>query len=387
MNNMQDLALQHWLQLTLGWRINAAQLKTLFTRAGSVQALRHMPPPAYADLELSEQASISFAAWQRGAIEDQTRRMVDAALAWAIQPGNHIIPYGAADYPHLLSTCLDPPPQLFVQGRMPVLQLPQLAMVGSRKPTADGRRLARRFARELVDYGYQVTSGLALGIDAESHEGTLEGQGVTIAVLGSGLNRVYPPSHAKLARRIAETGALVSEFPPDTVAHAWHFPERNRIISGLSHGVLVVEAAERSGSLITARVAAEQGREVFAIPGSINNPLARGCHSLIRQGAKLVESAADILAELPALVAWERDQLPSAPRCAAETKAEVPAAALPAHAGRVLEHVAYDPVSVDSLALRTALPMPELLGCLLQLEMLGLVSAREGAYVLGSAER
>lgn len=392
---MRDHELQQWLQLTLSWQINASRLKSLFDRAGSVSALKELAPELSTSADLPVHAQQQFVAWQRGALHSATARIVDAALEWASRPGNHIVGYGTPDYPSLLATCSDPPPQLFVKGDPAVLHLPQLAMVGSRKPTADGRRLARRFARELIEAGYQVTSGLALGIDAESHEGALEQQGITIAVLGSGLNRIHPISNAALAERIAERGAVVSEFPPDTSANSWHFPERNRIISGLSHGVLVVEAAERSGSLITARLAAEQGREVFAIPGSINNPLARGCHSLIRQGARLAQSVEDILSELPTIVAWERKRLQPEPcseqgrsdkgcddECSNEAWPPVPESELPEHGRRVLDHVAYDPVSVDSLAVQTALPVSELLGCLLQLELLGLIATREGAYVL-----
>lgn len=382
---MQDHALQQWLQLTLAWRNNSSHLPGLLALAGSVEALRSLEPASWAALDLPLQAASQLQRWQRGVLDATSVALVDKALNWARQPQHHIIPLFSPDYPPLLASCADPPPQLFVRGNAALLQLPQLAMVGSRKPTADGRKLARRFARELVARGYQVTSGLALGIDAESHEGALERQGVTIAVLGSGLDRIYPPSHAGLATRIAETGALVSEFPPDTEALTWHFPQRNRIISGLSHGVLVVEAAERSGSLITARLAAEQGREVFAIPGSINNPLARGCHKLIRQGAKLVEGVEDILVELPGLLGWEQQRLEQHDPMHSSAS-PVPPAELPLHASEVLSHIAYDPVCVDNLARQTALPVPELLACLLQLELLGLVIARDGSYVLASPE-
>lgn len=385
MNSVQDHALQQWLQLTLAWRNNSSHLPGLLALAGSVEALRSLEPASWAALDLPLQAASQLQRWQRGVLDATSVALVDKALNWARQPQHHIIPLFSPDYPPLLASCADPPPQLFVRGNAALLQLPQLAMVGSRKPTADGRKLARRFARELVARGYQVTSGLALGIDAESHEGALERQGVTIAVLGSGLDRIYPPSHAGLATRIAETGALVSEFPPDTEALTWHFPQRNRIISGLSHGVLVVEAAERSGSLITARLAAEQGREVFAIPGSINNPLARGCHKLIRQGAKLVEGVEDILVELPGLLGWEQQRLEQHDPMHSSAS-PVPAADLPLHASEVLSHIAYDPVCVDNLARQTALPVPELLACLLQLELLGLVIARDGSYVLASPE-
>jgi DNA processing protein len=250
--------------------------------------------------------------------------------------------------------------------------LPQLAIVGSRHPTPDGRRNARAFAAHLCRAGYQITSGLALGIDGEAHVGALESQGVTIAVLGSGLNHIHPRQHKGLAARIAERGAVISEFPLDEPGRQSHFPRRNRIISGLAHGVLVIEAAEQSGSLITARLAGEQGRAVFALPGSIHNPLARGCHRLLRQGAKMVESVADIFEELPALLAWERQQdSPSAAR----------KAPLDVAARRVLDQVGYDPVSVDALLQRTGGEPGSLQATLIALELSGYVVNQGGTWV------
>ena len=202
------------------------------------------------------------------------------------------------DYPDLLRRSPDAPPVLFVRGHAHVLNEPQLAMVGSRNPTAGGRATARRFAASFARLGLCITSGLALGIDAACHEGALDSDGSTVAVLAHGLDVIYPAVHQALAERIVASGALVSEFPPGTAPVAARFPQRNRIIAGLSHGTLVVEAAYNSGSLITARLAGVAGREVFAIPGSIHNPMARGCHALIRQGAKLVEQVDDVLAEL-----------------------------------------------------------------------------------------
>ena len=305
---MDAVDLQLWLQLSLAGQFNAPRLKLLRQHAPSVAALHTLDQGAYCELALPEAAWPFFVAWQQGRIAPLLATLVKQALEWSATAGNTIIALGDDNYPALLATCNDPPPQLFVRGDVNALSLPQIALVGSRKPSVDGRRHARRFAAALVECGYLITSGLALGIDAESHLGALDAGGRTVAVLGSGLANIQPHSNTALAERIVANGALVSEFPPATAADPWHFPERNRIISGLAHGVLVVEAAERSGSLITARLAATQGREVFALPGSINNPMARGCHRLIRQGAKLVESCNDILEELPALVAWERHQ-------------------------------------------------------------------------------
>jgi DNA processing protein len=382
---MSITELQRWLQLSLSYTFNAGRLKTLLLQAGSVDELLHLLPSTYSALGLPAAKWENFARWQQGAVDTAVQRLVDTALQWATQPRQTVLTLDAALYPPLLATCLDAPPQLFVRGDPALLKLPQLAMVGSRKPSVDGRRHARRFAGSLVKRGYQITSGLALGIDAESHQGALESGGKTIAVLGTGLANIYPHSNSKLADAIAESGALVSEFPPGAGPDAWHFPERNRIISGLSHGVLVVEAAERSGSLITARTAAEQGREVFAIPGSINNPLTRGCHKLIRQGAKLVENADEILEELPALLAWEQaqnavvssDTVEARAATTPNNKAQVPPAAKP-----LLRQIGYDPVTLDTLGLQCGLPVPQLLPCLLQLELLGLIELREQGYVL-----
>ena len=224
--------------------------------------------------------------------------IIDNDLAWLSQNNNYAITFNEANYPYQLKEIADPPPILFVRGNPDLLAAPQIAIVGSRNPSASGEETAFNFAKTLSQHGFTITSGLALGIDAASHRGALSAKGYTIAVAGTGLDRVYPARHKDLATEIVNTGAIISEFPPGTTAKANHFPRRNRIISGLCQGLLVVEAAKQSGSLITARMALEQNREVFAIPGSIHNPLARGCNALIRQGAKLVETTQDILEEL-----------------------------------------------------------------------------------------
>jgi DNA processing protein len=220
--------------------------------------------------------------------------LVDSDLRWLESSGTGLLPATCSSYPPLLLESPDAPAVLFVRGDIRILSEPQLAMVGSRNPTAGGRATAREFASFFARAGLTITSGLALGIDAACHEGALAADGPTIAVLGCGLDRIYPRNHEALAERIAASGALVTEFPPGSEPLRACFPQRNRIIAALSHGTLVVEAAQRSGSLITARLAGVAGREVFAIPGSIHNPLARGCHQLIRQGAKLVERPEDV---------------------------------------------------------------------------------------------
>ncbi len=292
-------------------------------------------------------------------------------LEWLEQPNNHLLTLDHPDYPDLLREIPDPPPLLFVHGNPAVLSAPQIAIVGTRNPSTPGRETAQGFARFLAGAGLTVTSGMALGIDAAAHEGAL-GTGTTLAVTGTGLDRVYPARHRELAHRIAANGALVSEFPPGTPPAAQNFPRRNRVISGLSLGTLVVEAALRSGSLITARCAAEQGREVFAIPGSIHNPLARGCHALIRQGAKLVETGNDIIEELGALLGGLE--------AAARTPAAEPAAAreLDPEYQRLLEQMGYDPVPVDLLVQRTGLTAEAVSSMLLILELEGQVAALAG---------
>ena len=274
------------------------------------------------------------------------------------------------DYPPLLRQISGPPAVLYVLGSIAALASAQLAMVGSRSPTPGGRATARAFAAWFARAGLTVTSGLALGIDAASHEGALAGGGLTVAVCGTGLDRVYPDEHAALAARIAQSGALVSEFPPRTPPLRAHFPRRNRIISGLSLGTLVVEAARKSGSLITARLAAESGREVFAIPGSIHSPVSRGCHQLIKQGAKLVEEAADVLSELRITISKQQLTGTSLER---EQPAE-----LDKEYEMLLDALGFEPTTIDVLVARTHLPGESVASMLLILELEGRVAALPG---------
>lgn len=306
---------------------------------------------------------------------DSLRRQLDACEHWCSNSDHHVLTRLAPDYPPLLATIPDVPPLLFVRGDPSVLSLPQIAIVGSRKPSSAGKRNATRFAHELSAAGYLVTSGLALGIDAASHQGALLAGGRTIAVLGTGLDRIYPERHADLAAAISGQGAVVSELLPGSGPLAWHFPRRNRIISGLAHGVLVVEAALSSGSLITARMAAEQGREIFAVPGPVDSPQSRGCHRLLRQGAVLVEEVADILAETGGLCAWETGRA----RVASEDTT-LPAG-LDACDAAILAAIAYNPTGVDALAAGLDLAVSELLPRLLRLELQGLLLCHAGNYV------
>jgi DNA processing protein len=311
--------------------------------AGLAQALA-TPPPLFAERLAAAQA------WRAAAAE------------------HHVLVLGDAAWPPTLLQTADPPLLLYVRGNPAVLSQPGIAIVGSRQATAQGKDNARAFAQALGDQGYVVFSGLAQGIDAAAHEGGLASAAGTVAVVGTGLDRSYPPRHAGLAARIAVRGAVVSEYAPGTPPLPEHFPQRNRIIAGLTQGTLVVEAALRSGSLITARLASEAGREVFAIPGSIHAPQAKGCHALLKQGAKLVESAEDILEELLG---------PAAPRQATLPLA-APAGNEPAPADPLLAALGPDPVTLDALQARTGWPTADLLARLLDFELAGQVARLPG---------
>ena len=303
--------------------------------------------------------------------DDPIREQIDTTLEWCKHPGNQVLTFADANYPSSLLTIADPPPVLYVKGRAELLNRKSIAMVGSRNATLQGIQNARRFAHVLSTAGLTVVSGLALGIDGAAHEGALSEiatEGSTVAVTGTGLDLVYPAKHRELAHQIAVHGCLVSEYPLGTPGIASNFPRRNRIISGLSQGVLVVEAAAQSGSLITARSALEQGRDVFAIPGSIHSPLSKGCHQLIRQGAKLVESAQDILEEIHIQSTPLKEKF-SPPHVAVNTAAN--SVNVSALTNQLLHAAGHDPVSVDELAARTSMTMAEVQASLLELELEG----------------
>jgi DNA processing protein len=296
---------------------------------------------------------------------------VDRDLKWLEQPANHLVSISDSAYPELLKEIPDPPPLLFIRGSIDLLVHPQIAIVGSRNPSFQGKKIAEEFAGTLSISGFTITSGLALGIDAASHIGALAAKGTTIAVAGTGLDRIYPARHKELANKIVDTGAIISEFPLGTTAKANHFPRRNRIISGLCIGLLVVEAAKQSGSLITARLALEQNREVFAIPGSIHNPLARGCNALIRDGAKLVETTQDILEEFN-----QYNQQP-------DKKNEIiNQSTLDLEQQKLLNLIMYNPTSIDLLVHETGNSVEVIASMLLVLELQGYISsATGGGYV------
>jgi DNA processing protein len=346
--------------------LTADHVRGLVAATGSLESAAATGPNVVPGIELSAAARAFLAA------PDHTT--VDADLRWIEASGARVLPITSQDYPALLASITRPPPVLFVLGDVDVLSSPQLAIVGSRSPTASGRSTAREFAAFFARAGLTITSGLALGIDAASHEGALLGDGLTVAVCGCGLDVTYPRQNEELAARIRERGALVSEFPPRTPPYPAHFPRRNRIISGLSYGTLVVEAAHHSGSLITAEHALEQGREVFAIPGSIHNPLARGCHKLIGSGAKLVEGAADVLSEL-------RNFLdPQAVARAATAPADRAGAALKLDKEYeiLLDALGFEPASIDVLVSRTGFPTESVASMLLILELQGRIKPQAG---------
>ncbi len=286
--------------------------------------------------------------------------LVGKTLEWAAQSGNHLLTLADSAYPPALLDISDPPLILFAKGRPELLLAPSLAIVGSRNATAQGSANAENFAKALSRSGLTIVSGMALGIDAAAHRGGLQGAGSTVAVIGTGADIVYPARNRPLAHLIADGGCIVSEYPLGMSALASNFPRRNRIISGLARGVLVIEAAAQSGSLITARLGAEQGKEVFAIPGSIHSPLSKGCHLLIKQGAKLVESAQDILEELRLP---QRDAIP--PGTAASIAPDPETAQL-------LEALGHDPADADTLSVRSGLDPATLSAQLLTLELDGM---------------
>lgn len=309
----------------------------------------------------------------RSALQKPDWAQVENDLIWLASPDRFVLTLTDPRYPPLLKEISDPPPLLFVQGDVDCLQNWQLAVVGSRNPSASGRDSAYEFARYLASGGLHICSGLADGIDAAAHKGALAGGGKTIAVVGTGLDRVYPAKNLELAHQIAGQGAIVSEFPLGTPPLAENFPRRNRIISGLSLGTLVIEAALKSGSLITARMAMEQSREVFAMPGSIHNPLARGCHQLIREGAKLVETADHIIEELGALAEFaQMTELPT------NNQPETLPAGEDTEYQQLFAYLGYDPIHIDELISRSGLTADAVSSMLLLLELQGRVSALPG---------
>src|SRR5438270_11516585 len=351
----RDPGLVSWLQLSLTPGLGATAIRGMLRQFGL--------PQAVLERRRSELTAHAAAAVIEALDSHSVRDALARALDWAAVPGHDVVTLADEHYPRALLETPDPPPVLYALGRTELLQRPSLAIVGSRNATAQGEHNAESFAKALSDAGLTIVSGLAIGIDAAAHRGGLAGASSTIAVLGTGIDVVYPRRNTELVAAIAERGLLVSEFALGTAPLAHNFPRRNRLISGLAQGCLVVEAALASGSLVTARFAADQGREVFAIPGSIHSPLCKGCHALIKSGGKLVESATDVPAELSGF-------RPSG-------YASTASSAAPADTG-LLAVMGHDPVDVDSLCARAGWSAEQVASELLRLELDGRVTALPG---------
>lgn len=348
-----DVSLKAWLALSLTRGLGGDGARRLLKEFGSPEAVFSA---SVSSLKSVVKADVA-AEISKGVADD----LLAPALDWLKDSNNHLVTLADNDYPQALLNIPDPPLLLYVKGRLDLLNHAALAVVGSRNATPQGVNNAEAFARSLSGAGLCIISGMAHGIDAAAHRGALQGCGSSIAVIGTGLDKVYPAANRDLAHALASQGALISEFPLGTPPLAANFPRRNRIISGMSLGCLVVEASLQSGSLITARLALEQGRDVFAIPGSIHAPQSKGCHALLKQGAKLVETAQDILEELGGLpvVSTHKQAIQGAD-------------------SSLLEHIGFDPVDLDTLAVRCNLTMAELSAMLLVLELEGRVSALPG---------
>ncbi|MFL9867947.1 DNA-processing protein DprA [Paraburkholderia fungorum] len=401
------IELAAWLRLALAPGLKPAALRLLLGAFGLPAAIFNQPLEALAEIAGETAARAVLAP----PIPDFDAQL-DAVIAWRELPGNHVVTLDDPAYPPALLTMTDPPPLLYIKGRLNLLHTKAVAMVGSRSATPQGAEDAERFARELSQAGVTIVSGLALGIDGAAHRGGLEGVGGTVAVIGTGADLVYPAAHHALARQIAAQGAILSEWPLGTPARAANFPQRNRLIAGLVSGVVIVEAAMRSGSLITARLANEMGRDIFALPGSIHAPLSRGCHRIIKQGAKLVETPDEVLEELgfgkpvaakaaaQQAVLWNagtpESPKTSAPEGVRQELATVHAAALhresdtapaspvepcpamSAEALQLLDALGHAPATLEILATRTEMGDAALQNTLLQLELAGQVTALPG---------
>lgn len=360
---MSDDELLAWLRLVQAPGVGPGATRRLLAAFGSPQAVLRASPASWREVAGHE------AATGLAQNHDDIATLHASTVAWlrAAPETRHVVTLGDLAYPDTLLQIADPPVLLYAEGRVELLRAESLAIVGSRHATPPGRDNARQFATHLSQGGLCIVSGMALGIDGAAHEGALAGSGSTVAVVGTGLEQVYPARHKALAARIVADGLVLSEYPLGTPPLAQNFPRRNRIIAGLTRGTLVVEAAVQSGSLITARLAMEGGREVFAIPGSIHSPQSRGCHRLIQQGAKLVETADDILQELQ----WPSAQATAIAAPAAATDGTSPLQGL-------LDAMGHDPVTLDALVARTGYPTAELNGKLLDLELDGRVARLPG---------
>ncbi|MGH8788529.1 MAG: DNA-processing protein DprA [Cupriavidus necator] len=355
--------LKAWLQLACAPGVGPVTVRLLLAAFGLPQQILAQSVAALSSVVPKKHARAVLARPGTG-----LPALVERTLTWLGTPGNHVVTFGDDAYPARLFDLPDPPPLLYIKGDPALLARPAVAIVGARGATEQGKRDAQAFGRALSESGLAVVSGLALGVDAAAHAGGLQGCGGTVAVTGTGADRVYPAENLALAHEVAARGAIVTEFPLGMQGLPANFPRRNRIIAALARGVLVVEAAARSGSLITARLAAELGREVFAVPGSIHAPLSAGCHLLIRQGAKLVESVEDVLEEINLLPAPAR---PAARRVPASAPEQRDLSDFAGHADPLLAALGYDPVTLDALCERSGQPPEAAAARLLELELAG----------------
>jgi DNA processing protein len=380
--------IEDWLILAAA-RISGPQAMELIAYAGSISDLTRASADHLRKAGVSETSA--------HALRQPDRANIDSAMSWLEEPGQHIVTIDSPDYPQLLLQIPGPPLLVYVNGNPDALHLPALAIVGSRNPTRGGWQNAHDFAAHLGSAGFCILSGLAQGIDTAAHEGALDGNATTVAFLGHGIDRIYPAENRELAYRIVAKGALVTEYPLGSPPLRENFPARNRLISGCSMGTLVVEAARRSGSLITARLASEQGREVFAIPGSIHNAMSRGCHQLIRQGAKLVESADDIVSELAPIAKHMAESLTeqmtenATSHLMQNGKSAEPSPILSNDRDDdyklLIETLGHDPATADELVEKSGLTIDQVSSMLLILELEGEIEALHGGQysLLGSS--
>ncbi len=360
--------LPYWLAALYLQEMGDLKFKKVLSHFESIKALFEASEEQWKLIGLSEKAISS--------LKNPNWKTVEKDLAWAEKPHHFLLTWQDEHYPPLLKETIDPPRVLFVQGDPHTLLQKQIAMVGSRHASPQGLQHAEQFSFALAEAGFAITSGLALGVDAASHRGALKANGMTIGVAGTGLNHIYPRVHQKLVEEIIQQrGAVISEFPLQAGPNAWHFPRRNRIIAGMSLGVLVVEAAVKSGSLITARLAVENGRDVFAIPGSIHHPLARGCHALIRQGAILIETASDIINELGLMQAALLDIAQTS-----KIKDTPEPIVLPEDQLALFNCIDEEVTPLDAIILRSQLTAAEVSSILLLLELNGHIESVPGGY-------
>jgi DNA processing protein len=362
-----------WINLALVPGVGPKTLQRILTADVSLEGIYSLQKKELKAIGLSEKSAEHIGLHP----PNNPSKSVDSALTWAQKSGHHLLTLACEHYPEQLKQIATAPPLLMVKGNIESLSFPQVAMVGSRYPTSNGAQQAYDFAQQLTNLGLTITSGLARGVDALAHQGVVDVGGTTIGVLGTGIDSIYPKANAKLAEQMLEKGALVSEFALGAKAIKGHFPRRNRIVSGLSLATLVVEATLKSGSLITARQALEQNREVMAIPGAIHNPQKAGCHYLIRQGAKLIEKPEQVMEELNLQISQVNRGVSRQQDCAQENNAHLD---LCGEQLKVYSALDYDGLDMESLVNKTRLDVGQLSMVLMELELAGILTQTQGVY-------